>query len=301
MYEQPKAVRDGDALSVTAGGTEIARYVLDPAAPAEEAPKPHLHPLRTLDGAPVTAVRPWDHRWHKGLQMTWSHVSGENFWGGPTYVHGRGYVWLDNLGTIAHERFEGLGGDGGGGAFTEHLSWTASTGRRWIEEVRTHRFHGVDAHRGTWALDFATSLTNVRGATLELGSPTTHGRPAAGYTGLFWRGPRAWTGCAVHSASGHGGDAVMGTRSEWIAFAGRHDEIDGGATVLAFAGTTSGAIPITWFARSEAFPAFCPSPAFDEPLFLDPGESLELWHRVVVADWECTAEQARELAQEYAP
>ena len=48
-------------------------------------PKPFLHPVRALDGAPLTAFRPWDHRWHKGLQMTWTHVSGQNFWGGNTY------------------------------------------------------------------------------------------------------------------------------------------------------------------------------------------------------------------------
>ena len=30
----------------------------------------------------MTGYRPHDHRWHKGLQMTWTHVSGENFWGG---------------------------------------------------------------------------------------------------------------------------------------------------------------------------------------------------------------------------
>ncbi|WP_345495963.1 DUF6807 family protein [Streptomyces flavovirens] len=38
----------------------------------------------------VTDYRPHDHRWHKGLRMTASHLSGQNLWGGNTYVHGRG-------------------------------------------------------------------------------------------------------------------------------------------------------------------------------------------------------------------
>ena len=37
--------------------------------------------------------------------MTWTNVSGANFWGGPTYVDGEGYVWLDNVGSIRHDGF----------------------------------------------------------------------------------------------------------------------------------------------------------------------------------------------------
>ena len=40
----------------------------------------------------MTGYRPSDHRWHKGLQMTSSHLSGQNFWGGNSYVHGEGYL-----------------------------------------------------------------------------------------------------------------------------------------------------------------------------------------------------------------
>jgi hypothetical protein len=290
-----------DALTVTAAGTEIARYVLRPDAPAVEAPKPYLHPLRTLGGAPLTAVRPWDHRWHKGLQMTWSHVSGQNFWGGPTYVHGRDYVWLDNVGSIRHEGFRSVDRRDDEATVTEDLTWLNSDGERWITEVRTHRFHSVDPGRGLWALDFATSLTNVRGGDLELGSPTTAGRPAAGYTGLFWRGPRAWTGGAVLSSAGRTGNDIMGTRADWIAFSGQHDEIDGGATVLAYAGTTTGSAPITWFVRSEPFPVFSPSPSFDETVALAAGGVLALSHRLVFVDRVCDAEETKALAEEYTP
>ncbi|MFE3459594.1 PmoA family protein [Nocardiopsis aegyptia] len=301
MSDGPTLTRTDDALIVTACGTEIARYVLRPDAPAVEAPKPFLHPLRTLSGAPLTAARPWDHRWHKGLQMTWSHVSGQNFWGGPTYVHGRDYVWLDNVGSIRHERFESVEEHDGEVACTEDLTWLNSQGERWITEVRTHRFHSVDRDRGLWALDFSTALTNVRGGALELGSPTTSGRPAAGYTGLFWRGPRAWTGGDAVSSAGHRGNDIMGTRADWIAFSGQHDEIDGGATVLAFAGTSTGAVPITWFLRSEPIPVFSPSPSFDRTLTLAPGEVLALRHRLVFVDRSCAHEEITALAEEFTP
>ncbi|WP_150239514.1 DUF6807 domain-containing protein [Nocardiopsis quinghaiensis] len=301
MSEKPTLSRGDDALTVTVDGTEIARYVLRPDAPAVEAPKPFLHPLRTLSGAPLSATRPWDHRWHKGLQMTWSHVSGQNFWGGPTYVHGSGYEWLDNVGSIRHEHFEDVGERDDEVSLTERLSWWTPDGERWIAEARTHRFHSVDPGRGLWALDFATSLTNVRGETLELGSPTTAGRDAAGYTGLFWRGPRSWTGGDVLSSTGRTGAEVMGTRADWIAFTGRHDEIDGGATILCFAGTTSGSTPVKWFVRSEPFPVFSPSPSFDETVTLDPDDVLKLRHRLVFVDRMCATEEIEALAGEYTP
>ncbi|QUX27664.1 PmoA family protein [Nocardiopsis akebiae] len=301
MSETPTLTEGDDALTVAVGGVEIARYVLRPDSPATESPKPYLHPLRTLGGAPLTAFRPWDHRWHKGLQMTWSHVSGQNFWGGPTFVRGEGYRWLGNNGAIGHEGFTSVARDGEGVSVTERLAWRSSGGERWIAEVRTHRFHSADRERGIWALDFATSLTNVRGETLELGSPTTHGRAAAGYTGLFWRGPRSWTGGDVVGATGLTGADVMGTEANWIAFSGQHDEVDGGATVLAYAGTTSAAVPIRWFVRTEPFPVFSPSPSFDEEIVLEPDRTLSLSHRLVFVDRVCAADEAGALAREYAP
>ena len=62
-----------------------------------------------------------------------------------------------------------------------------------------------------WVLAFETTLTNVSGADIVFGSPTTEGRPNAGYGGLFWRGPRSFTGGTVVTADGTGGDELMGT------------------------------------------------------------------------------------------
>lgn len=66
----PEIVPAGDAVVARAGDVELFRYVVKPAATAFEGPKPYLHPVRTLAGDVVTAYRPNDHRWHKGIQMT---------------------------------------------------------------------------------------------------------------------------------------------------------------------------------------------------------------------------------------
>ncbi|OLT09333.1 hypothetical protein BJF78_30960 [Pseudonocardia sp. CNS-139] len=290
----------GLRIGIGVGDVEIASYVYGADIPAFEAAKPYLHPMRTLSGALVSAYRPHDHRWHKGFQMTWSHVSGQNFWGGNTYVDGQGYQALDNVGAMRHESFEMVELTGDELTFAERLGWVTSTGERWVAERRRHRFHGVDTARGIWAFDFDTELTNVRGEALELGSPTTHGRPNAGYTGFFWRGPRGFTGGGIVTAGGGGGPETMGTtESPWLAYTGKNDEVDGGATLLVFAGSASRG-ELTWFVRNDPFPAVNPSPAFDKEITLADGESLVLSHRVVVADGIRSREEIESLAGELA-
>lgn len=262
---------------------DIATYAYDPQVPDVESRKPYLHPVRTLGGALVSAYRPHDHRWHKGVQMTVSHLSGQNFWGGDSYRHGQGYVPLDNVGRMRHERFDAMEVSDSRVRLVQALTWVTSTGQEWVAESRQLTVHGVDVERGTWVLDFATELVNIRGEDLQVGSPTTHGRPAAGYTGFFWRGPRGFTGGEVLTADG-GGPEAMGRTSPWLAYTGQHDEVDGAATLVFLAGATSGSVPLRWFVRNDPFPAVNPSPAFSEEVTIPPGEALALRHRLVVVD-----------------
>lgn len=291
---------NGTELVVTVGDTDIAHYVYRPDTPVEESPKPYLHPLRTLSGAPLAVYRPWDHRWHKGLQMTFSHLSGDNFWGGPSFERGQGYVWRCNHGSQLHRAFDIRGTHGPEVSVRQRLDWVAAAGTRWLDEARTLRFHSADPVRGIWALDFDTELTNVHTEPLRFGSPTTHGRENAGYTGLFWRGPRAWTGGELIASDGQGGEELMGAQASWAAFTGEHDEVDGGGTVLAYAGTSSAPVPLTWFARSSQFAALNPSPAFAIEILLNPGSALKLRHRFVFVDERLDRTALEPLAAEFA-
>ena len=187
----------------------LFRYIYDPDMPQSESPKPFFHPVNTLAGDLITNYRPHDHVWHKGIQMTIAHLDGQNFWGGGSYRHGEGYVDLPNNGSQRHDGWDSIEVADNRFAATEKLSWITQAGERWIDETRGIAVETVDPAAGYWALDFTTSLRNVRGATLHIGSPTTAGRPLAGYGGLFWRGPRSFDNGAVITAAGHerrGGD-----------------------------------------------------------------------------------------------
>ncbi|MFF3615859.1 PmoA family protein [Streptomyces sp. NPDC002580] len=281
------------AIAEVSTGVDLLTYVYRPEA-AWESPKPYLHPLRTLAGDVVTGYRPNDHRWHKGLQMTASHLSGQNLWGGNTYVHGKGYLELpERVGSMAHVTFEKVAGEGSGALIAERLTWHPYDGELWAEEERRVEVHDVDPGAGSWALTWSSAVTNRREEPLRLGSPTTAGREMAGYTGLFWRGPRAFRGGRVIGPDSEG-PGLMGRQAPWLAYSAEHDGSDGHAT-LVFAHApendhsgAGGAHPAHWFVRNEPFAAVAPSPAFFDELVLAPGDTLARRYRVVVAEgaWE---------------
>ncbi|MCX4852672.1 PmoA family protein [Streptomyces canus] len=282
----------GEHIAVeAANGTEILRYVYRPDPEAFEAKKPYAHPVRTLGGRTVTGYRPNDHRWHKGLQMTASHLSGQNFWGGNCYVHGQGYLPLpERVGSMRHDGFPVLSVEDDRLTVAEELTWMENGGTEWAREVRGITVHSVDEAAGSWALDWSIRLTNTRDEPLAFGSPTTAGREMAGYTGLQWRGPRDFTGGSVFAPDTDGdADKLMGSQSPWLAFTTEHDDVDAHST-LVFAHAPENLDPQTavheshWFVRSEPFPTVAFSWAFFEEFELPPGESFEYRYRLVVAD-----------------
>ncbi|QNP73972.1 PmoA family protein [Streptomyces roseirectus] len=280
----------GDHITVTepVTGVELLSYVYRAEADWE-APKPYVHPLRTLAGDVVTDYRPNDHRWHKGLSLTASHLSGANLWGGNSYVHGEGYLALpERVGSMRHTGFDEVTADGDRVVIAERLTWHPYDGALWAEEARRVEVHDVDLDSRSWALTWTSAITNRRAEPLLFGSPTTAGREMAGYTGLFWRGPRAFRDGRIIGPDGEG-PALMGTQGPWLAVSGEHDGADGHATVvIAHAPENAGGHPAHWFVRNDPFAALAPSWAFFEELELPPGETLTRRYRVVVADgaWE---------------
>lgn len=279
--------RHGESITVESDRTELMTYVYKPDPVEFESRKPYIHPLRTLSGNTVTGYRPNDHRWHKGLQMTASHVSGQNFWGGNTYVRGEGYRALpERVGSMRHEGFETFEVHPDELRFVENLRWLNNGGAPWAFERRELRAHSVDPANGTWALDWSIRLTNTCAEPLRFGSPTTEGREMAGYTGLHWRGPREFTGGTVRGPGTTGADAMMGTQGRWLAFTGEHDEVDGHSTVVFehCPSNSESAHESHWFVRSDPTPAVAISWAFFEEFELPGGESFEYTYRILIAD-----------------
>ncbi|SCY56653.1 Methane oxygenase PmoA [Microbacterium sp. LKL04] len=278
-------VEEDDVVSILDGDVELLRYTFVPTTPQLESPKPFVSPLRTRAGRVVSLFRPHDHVWHKGIAWSLPVVDDENFWGGPTFVPGRFYVQLPNDGSQEHRENVAAEVEDGAAVFAHRLDWVTEGGTRMFEERRelTARVVTDDA----WVLTFETAMTNVTEATISIGSPTTRGRENAGYGGLFWRGPRSFTGGAAISPEGSGsGDDMRGQRHEWMAYAGAHDEIDA-SSVLAFVDDRDNPRhPPQWFVRTEEFACINPAPFFSEELAVEPGETVRFRYAVTIADAE---------------
>jgi hypothetical protein len=272
----------GTSLSVRDGAVTLFTYTYAPDTVQLEAPKPYIHPVRTRGGRVVSLFRPHDHVWHKGIAWSLPHLGDQNFWGGPTYVHGSFYVQLDNNGAQRHRRMVGLGGDDDGIAVAHELDWITQADAPYFTERRTIRARVLSD--AAWALIFETEMTNVSGEAVSIGSPTTKGRENAGYGGLFWRGPRSFTGGRLVSPSGAGGDELRGRREPWMAYVGVHDDTTATSTVLMVDDDANPHHPPQWFARTEEFACLNPAPFFSQELEIADGESVRFRYGVGIAD-----------------
>lgn len=245
-----EAVTDTDTGTDTgiATGT-VAEYVYDSDAERPESPRPYLR-LRALSGVEVTGHRPPDHVWHTGLSLALPVVGPHNFWGGPTYVHGEGYLPLANNGTQRHRSFAPVDTPA---RLVELLDWRSEHDAPVLAERRTLTARVIDEQ--TWALTWRSELRNVSGADLVLGSPATNGREGAGYGGIFWRGPTSFTGGAIVRPDGPAGDAACGEPAPWLAFVAP----DRSAGVLML---DVGEERDPWFARTAEYAGLGPAPFF---------------------------------------
>jgi hypothetical protein len=263
VEEQP------DRLVARYGDRLLFEYVFRPELAPELSPRPYFHPVRSLAGVELTEHQPADHRWHLGLAYGWPVLNGWNLWGGPTYVRDRGYVAMANHGEVRHLAWSGR---------QERLEWVDPDGSPVAAESRTIGLPEVDPGAGAWALELETEIENTGSRPLRFGSPTTEGRPLAGYAGLAWRGPAPLRDAVVLLDDGPADADAMGRRSRWLGYAG------GGVTLAFYEDPGNPGVPNRWFVRTAEYPLVASSPFFDRELELEPARRLRLRHRLLFAD-----------------
>jgi hypothetical protein len=291
-----------DHVAVYHGDAHLFTYVYNSRLPAFEAPRPYFHPIRTLAGDVVTGFRPHDHRWHHGLSLAFAHINGHNFWGGVTYIHGQGYVLLDNIGMqedSPHNPDDSVSIVIRDDHISSRLEWHTRTYDVLLLEQRFVTLRAIHADEGWYRISIVTELTNQTGDVLEFGSPTTQGRPKAGYGGLFWRGARDMTGGKILMSDGREavGDesTLMGERSPWMAYTSPHDGADRDSTVIFVDKPKNPRYPTQWFVRASNFAAISASFMFDKVYILQPKESLRLGYDMIIANGALSGERIQEL------
>lgn len=250
-------------------------------------PRPHLHPVRTLAGRAMTVVTPVDHRHHYGISMALPDVNGTTYWGGRTFVEGRGSTLLSNhgeqqLGTSAASEQ--------GRTLRSPVHWFAYDGRALLTEQRALAATLLPEAPG-WGLHWRSSLTADVEA-LHLASPATRGRAGAGYSGLFWRLPGG-DETRILVADGQGESAAHGSTSDVVVVQRRHGRA-WSSLVLAQDVDTQGRVD-PWFVRASDYVGIGPSLAWQEPRDVPLGETLEISVRAVLLDRQASLEEIPEL------
>lgn len=266
---------DHAPVTLRVGGTPVAEYRTGADLDPTLGPRPHLHPVRTLSGVPVTDTEPVDHPWHLGMSVALQDVDGWNFWGGPTYLRGQGYTWRDDHGRIDHVAFTGGGRTDGGDGFDERLHWVSPHGEQLLVEDR--RVRGRLVEHG-WELTVETTLTNDADRAVALGSPATNGRAGAGYGGLFWRLPPS-ENPHVRTEDAEGESAVHGSASPWLAWTDRTADY-----TLVLTGTDGATADDPWFVRVDDYPGIGLQLAATDPVTLPAGGTTTRGLRALIAD-----------------
>ena len=239
-------------------------------------PRPHLHPVRTLAGRPMTVVTPIDHRHHYGVSLALPDVNGSTYWGGRTFVEGRGSTLLANHGT---QRLEETEASEDGRALRARVCWLAHDGHELLTEHRALCTALLPEADG-WSLHWHSTL-EAGAEPLRITSPATRGRPGAGYSGLFWRLPDA-DETRILVAEGQGEGLAHGSTGEALIVQRRHGRAWSSLVLVQDVEVQGRVDP--WFVRASDYVGIGPSLAWDRAREVDRGQRLEIALRMVLLD-----------------
>jgi hypothetical protein len=241
-----------------------------------DAPRPYLHPVRTLAGAQLTVEAPADHPWHHALWFAIKFVNGENFW-----------EQYGEFGTLRTRKVTELPGD----AVRATIDWVRPDGAG-LALTETRTLTPIPLGDDAYAIDWREELTPVADTVFDRTPFTTWG----GYGGLTLRGAPDWhdTTLLLPDASPH--DRLLGERAAWCCLSGTAPRPDGREQPcgVVFADhPTNPRFPTPWYASNradtygEGWANFL-NAAFlwDEPLWIAAGSSLRIRHLVIVFDGE---------------
>ncbi|MDR6437549.1 LacI family transcriptional regulator [Paenarthrobacter nicotinovorans] len=262
--------------------------------PGIVAPRPYLHPIRTMTGVGLTEAAPEDHPHHLGLSLAFSDLNGSNFWGGSTYTQ-NGPEILPNHGRQIPSGWEHRAGHTEAGSAEGTITWISHSNEAVANEQRSYLYqeHPVP---NTWSLSF-TSVIRPAGSVeqLSVSSSAVKGRAGAGYGGIFWRFPAGDAPAHVLCSSGAGAGAAHGSLSPWLVVGLRHQGQD--ASVI-LAQDSSQLRP--WFVRTGGYIGAGPAVAWDRAASADRDNPLILSLHAVIHDGAVsTSSHAQELLQQH--
>lgn len=276
-------VREGQDWTLLHGGTLLGAAVTGASMPPVHSPRPHLHPVRSLNGRALTVTMPVDHRHHFGASLALPDVNGTTYWGGRTFVEGRGSTLLSNHGV---QKTLESGTADNGRDLRSRVRWLAHDTHDLLLEQRSQSAFLLPGQYG-WGLTWRSRL-EADAEPLHLTSPANRGRMGAGYGGLFWRLPSA-DETRILVEEGQGESIAHGSSSNFIIIQRRHGA-DWTSLVLVQDVQAQGRID-PWFVRSTDYVGIGTSLAWSQPRDIPVGEALTVHVHAAILDHAVTAEE----------
>lgn len=238
--------------------------------------KPYFHPLCTVDGDELTALRPKDHVWHRALWFSWKFINGLNYWEeNASTLLSKGRTEIVSVEVKAREDYSAR--------IEMKLSYHPQDGAELMSEKRTI---DVSAPRddGTYDIDWEAEFTATGGDVLLDRTPIEgepDGKSWGGYAGLSLRMARETIGWNITDSAGNAGSAI--NRKEGITWVGMSGKTSSGseAGVAVFDHPSNARHPSPWYVIPN-MPYFSPAILYKESIKLEKGKSLALKYRIII-------------------
>jgi hypothetical protein len=252
----------------------------------ELAPKPYLYPLLLPNGGNITAFRPADHMWHRGLWFTWKFVNGANYWEEGDERQGNQHTV--RAPEVTAEDF------GKSLALTTELEWRDKNGATIRETRRVRTTPGEQAH----VMDWEVRQTALKDLVIDRTPYTTWG----GYGGLVVRASQSLRNQTLLFPDGKKKDYAAPEPARWCDLSGQLDGAPnryGGVTFMDHPENPRHPVPV--YARSKPLDNFMNMAIlFHEPMKLKEGEELHLRYRVLLHNEKGNADALNRQWEEYA-
>lgn len=292
-------------ISVTVDGKPFTAYIYPGPTVLK---KPVLYPIVSAGGNFITRGWPLDprpdervdHPHHVGMWFNYGDVNGHDFWNNSIQV---GADHKGPFGTIVHTGVKSMKSGKGKATLVVTADWLDKDGKAMLQETTTYEFLATAANR---TIERITTLKatdkevvfkdNKEGmialrVARQLEQPSTKPEVFTDAQGVETKVPilnnKGVTGL-YHSSEGIEGDAVWGTRAQWVKLTGTINGED--LSVVLFDHAKNVGYPTYWHARGYGLFAANPlgvsvmssgkAPALNYSL--PAGQSVTFRHRLLI-------------------
>lgn len=213
--------------------------------------KPYFHPVTNPAGDVLTALRPADHPWHRGIWWSWKFINGLNYWEENKEGVSEGQTTLGSTQVETREDFSAC--------ISQVLDYHPPGFAPILTERRQIR---IAEKLISWRSEFMAV------SALKLDRTPVTGEP----DGMAWGG---YAGLSVRLAEGVAGlgdsegrteaTAIHGQKAAWVELAGIR---------------VTPEAPTRWYAWTDGMHYFSPAVLFGGPLELAAGQRLTLNYEV---------------------